>query len=306
MFRKTVLASTLLLSGIVVSLWMADSHAQDVEPRAMTAAPVGTNFFGVRVAYSWGAVLLDKTLPAEDVDGYTANLTPTYSRFVNVFGLTGRVDAVLPLAAGEWDAFVGGADTETTVTRNGLGDPILGFALFAAGARAMTPAEFQKYRKKTIVGFNVRVSMPLGQYDSSKLVNLGSNRWRIIPGVAVSHRRGSWTFEAYTGVWFFADNKEFLGDNVLSQDPMLAFQVHVGYNFKRGMWVTLGTRQTTAGETSLNGESNDDPANTNRVGLVFATPVVGRHSLKLIATTGTWESKGTDFNTLGAQWVVGF
>ena len=35
----------------------------------------------------------------------------------------------------------------------------------------MTQAEFRDYRRNTIVGFNVRVSVPIGQYDPDKLIN---------------------------------------------------------------------------------------------------------------------------------------
>ena len=39
--------------------------AQDVEPRGLSPAPVGTNITGLTLAHSWGAVLLDKTLQVD-------------------------------------------------------------------------------------------------------------------------------------------------------------------------------------------------------------------------------------------------
>jgi len=306
MHQRAALGSSVLLSGILVSVWVTQVHAQDVEPRIMTPAPIGTNFVGLTTNYSWGAILLDKTVPIEDVDGRMLSLIPSYSRFINVFGLTGRVDAVVPLATGEWDGFLGGAVAETTVTRSGLGDLVLAAVLILTGARAMTKDDFRDYHKRTVFGVNLRVRLPLGQYEGSQLINLGSNRWQFAPSFAISHRRGPWTFEAYAGVWLFTDNKDFVGGNVLSQDPMLAFQAHAGYNFKPGMWLTLGARQTTGGETSINGEDKNNPIHANRLGLIFAAPVGQRHTIKVLVTAGTWESRGTDFNTLAAQWIAGF
>jgi len=293
-----------LLSAILALAWASGALAQDVEPRVMTPAPVGTNFFGLTVSHSWGAVLLDKTLPVEDVDGYTSTLTPSFSRFVSIFGRTGRIDAMLPIAKGDWDALVGDSAVETHVSRSGLGDPRLGVLLFLTGARSMTADQFRDYRRKTIIGLSLRVSMPLGQYDKNKLINLGSNRWVIMPSLTFSHRMGRWTGEAYASSWFFTDNQAALGANVLAQNPLHAFQIHVTYSFKRGTWLAIGMRQTIGGKTTLNGTQKDDPTRNNRIGLVFGVPIASHHTLKLIATTGTTATVGNDFNTLVAQWVV--
>jgi len=270
----------------------------------MTPAPVGTNFAGITLSHSWGAVLVDKTVPVEDLDGFTTTLIPSYSRFLGLFGLTARVDAVLPVATGEWSAFVGDSDVESKVTRTGLADPIVGMVLFVAGAPAMTPEQFKDYRRKTIFGFSLRVALPLGQYDENKLVNLGSNRWRVAPGLNLSHWTEHWTIEAYAGSWLFTENPSFFGGNVLEQAPLYALQMHVGYNLKPGMWLSAGVRQTTGGETTMNGIDMDNPIKANRVGLVFGAPLGRHHTLKLLATTGTTATKGNDFNTLAASWIV--
>jgi hypothetical protein len=55
--------------GLLLGCVPAVAGGQDVEPRAMTPAPVGTNFVGLALAHSRGAVLLDKTIPVEDLDG---------------------------------------------------------------------------------------------------------------------------------------------------------------------------------------------------------------------------------------------
>ena len=43
----------------------------------------------------------------------------------------------------------------------------------------------------------------VGQYDPTKLVNLGSNRWTFKPELGYSRRWGHWLFDAYASVWFF-------------------------------------------------------------------------------------------------------
>ena len=37
--------------------------------------------------------------------------------------------------------------------------------------------EFADYKQDVIVGASLQVSAPLGQYDDSRLINIGTNRW---------------------------------------------------------------------------------------------------------------------------------
>jgi len=272
----------------------------------MTPAPVGTNFVGLGVAHSWGAVLLDKTIPVDNLDGSIYSLIPSYTRFINLFGLTGRLMAVVPVATGEWTGVTNLTGTDSSLTRTGLGDAVVNTTVFLVGARSMTPAQFRDYRRKTIVGVNLRVSIPTGQYDAGKLLNLGSNRWQFGTSVGLSHWLGKWTIEAYGVVWFFTDNTEAFGDNVVSQDPLYAFQANVEYTFKQGLWLSFGARQSAGGKTSVNAIKGETPNEQTRLGLVLGLPIGTRQTLRVIGTTGVRSTAGTDFNTVVVQWVYGF
>ena len=196
---------------------------QDVAPRVYTPAPVGVNAISLVYAFSTGAVLFDKTLPVENVNGDIHSITGAYSRAIGVFGLAGRVDLVLPFVIGDWQGDVEGIGA--TTSRTGFADPVARFALFFIGAPALSRAEFAQFKPKTVVGATLRLRVPLGQYDADRLINLGSNRWMLSPQLGVSQVVGRFLLEAYAGVWFFTDNTELLGTNTLSQDPLLVFQV---------------------------------------------------------------------------------
>ena len=279
--------------------------AQDVEPRALAPAPVGTNVVGAALSGSSGNVLLDKTLPVDDLDGTMVGLAPSYTRYFDTFGVTTRLTAAIPFVTGSWDAVVRTdpiAPVDTSVHRTGFGDAALNATVFIVGARAMSPTEFRDYERRTILGFNLRLKVPIGQYDPSKLINLGSNRWQVAPALALSHWIGNLSLEAYALAWLFSDNTAVLGDNVLSQAALYAFQLNVGYNFKRNLWRSAGVRQTSGGKTTLNGVERDDPTENTRAGIVLGLPIAPRHTLKLVGTTGLRTTGGNDFDTLVAQW----
>ncbi len=62
-------------------------------------------------------------------------------------------------------------------------------------APALSVKEFADYRQDLIVGASLQVTAPLGQYDNSKMLNLGTNRWSFKPELGISKALGQWTLE---------------------------------------------------------------------------------------------------------------
>jgi hypothetical protein len=93
---------------------------------------------------------------------------------------------------------------------------------------------------------------------------------------------------------------------VVSQDPLYAFQAHVEYTFKPGLWLALGARQSAGGKTSVNAIKGETPNEQTRVGLILGLPLGTRQTLRVIGTTGVRSTAGTDFNTVAVQWLYRF
>ncbi len=103
------------------------------------------------------------------------------------------------------------------------------------------PERIQDIQAKTLIGTSLIVKGPTGQYDSSKLINIGTNRWSFKPEIGVVHVIGHWAIDVYVGGWFFTDNTDFIGGMTREQDPILSTQFHVRYLFKP--WVVGGRRR---------------------------------------------------------------
>ena len=278
--------------------------SQDVQPRVYAPAPVGINLLTIGYAYSDGAMLFDKTVPIADANANIHSLTVAYSRSTALFGMTGRFDAAMPLVTGNWEGeLLGGMES---TSRTGIGDPVLRYSLFLSGAPALTPEEFAGFQPKTIVGFTMRIQVPLGQYDPDRLINLGSNRWVFSPQLGIWHVVGKFTFEAYSGVWFFTNNNEFLGTQVRSQEPLFSFQIHTSYTFQNGVWIAVSSRQSLGGAVKAEGGDRLDPETNNRIGLSISLPIMSKYTLKIVGTTGTTTTVGNDYDTLALAWQVIF
>jgi hypothetical protein len=53
-----------------------------------------------------------------------------------------------------------------------------------------------------LLGVSLTVVAPTGQYNTTKLVNWGINRWAFKPEFGYSQRWGKWVLDGYAGAWF--------------------------------------------------------------------------------------------------------
>jgi len=286
----------------VVAGVMLGSHlsAQGLEPRFLSPAPVGMSFALLGYGYSVGNVMLDQALPLEGTEARVHTVTAAYARSIHVFGLSGRVTAGVPLATSTWSGEVSSVDANTA--RNGLGDPLVGFAVNFVGAPALSITEYAAYRPRTIVGASLKVRVPLGQYDRTKFFNLGTNRWGVSPRLGVAQYLGRLTLEGYVSAWFFTPNGDFFNGSTVAQAPIVALQLHASYAFRRGFWGAVSFGQSFGGSTTVDGVDTDNAQSNNRLGATLAIPLSTAHALKFAFASGISTRAGADFDTFIVAW----
>ena len=224
MRRLTEASFVCAATALAFLLMPLSASAQELEPGAYWPLPAGLNIVTVVNSFNWGDLAFD---PAAPIDEASARINTTSLSFTRAFSLAGRsanAGGALPVIGGHVEGLYLGEPAE--VGRFGQGDPRLRLAMNLYGAPAMTPRAFAVYQQQTIVGVSLSVAPPLGQYDSTKLINLGTNRWSFKPEVGFSRTRGQWVVEGMAGVWLFTDNTEFVGGRTREQDPIVAVQFH--------------------------------------------------------------------------------
>jgi len=277
-FKRKPEAVFLLLT--VVALFRAGTaSAQDTEPRRWTNLPTGLNFIGVGYAYTDGDILFDPVLRIEDATFELHTGIFSYIRTLDVAGKSARVDVSLPYAAGRWEGLVDGE--YTAIRRRGPGDARVRLSMLLYGAPAQTPQEFAKSPKSnTVVGAAVAVTLPTGDYNSGRLINLGANRWVIRPQLGVTHQRGKWTGELTGSVFLYSDNDHFWRESRLVTDPLLAAQAHLIYTFRPGLWASFSTAYGWGGEATINGKAKDNATGNWLNALSLGVPVDRKQTLK--------------------------
>lgn len=280
------------------------AKGQDLEPRTYANTPVGMNFLVAGYGYTAGGVATDPALPIDNTQIELHSGVLAYARAIDVYGKSAKFDVILPYASLQGSATVIGQERDREVA--GLIDPRFHFSMNFFGAPALSLEEFAKYEQDTIVGANIEVTAPGGQYDASKLVNLGTNRWSIKPELGVSKRIGSVTLELASGVRFYTDNDEFFGGKLRSQDPVYSVQGHLIYHVTHGIWVAADATFYTGGQTRVDGHKNDDNLENSRAGATLALPVSRANSIKLYYSTAISGSRGSEFDTTGIAWQYRF
>lgn len=279
------------------------SLAQELAPRAYWPAPNGFNLFLTGYQYSTGDVLTDSSLPIEGVEADTNFLSLTYLRTFDFVGRSANVQLNLPYIWGDAEGFAEGnfrsrsisavADARARVSVNLLGAPTMDVQGFQALRQAPRP----------ILGASLLVSMPTGEYDTTKIFNAGTTRWAVKSALGYIYPlRPKVLLEFEVGVWFFEDNDEFLG-NRREQDEIVSTSFHFVRRLQPGFWTSLDFTYYEGGRTTVDGIRRDDRQQNSRLGATVVWPFKRSHALRMSASTGVSTSAGGDFDTFTAAYA---
>jgi hypothetical protein len=280
---------------ILALLPLGIATGQELEPRAYRALPAGLNFFVGTYQFSSGNVVFDATMPVEDLE---IDIHTTSISYMRTFGLSGRSASIGFTAPGvfaQGSATVDGERAEGS--RTGWADARARLVVNLLGGPAMSMQEFAGFEQTRALGLGLTVSMPTGQYDSSKVVNFGANRWGFKPEIGYSSVRGRWVLDTALGLWMFTNNTDGPGGGTtVRQDPIWSWQGHVSYEFGNRMWLAFDLNFYHGGERSVDGGDKTSMQSNSRVGLTLSVPIKKRHSIKLAVATGAYTRTGADFD----------
>ena len=276
------------------------ARAQDLVPGAYTPAPVGFNVVNITGVFSDGAIAFDPSLPIDDAHSTVGGVAVSLGRTLSIGGRFANVGVGIPLVIGHVEGLV--FEQFQEASRSGQGDLAARIAINLYGAPAMTPRQFATYRATTIVGVSLSVAAPVGQYDSTKYVNLGTNRWSFRPELGISRTRGPWTFEGDLGVLLFTDNTNYVNGATRAQAPIVGLQGHLIRTFRPGFWIAADGNYWKGGRVTTNGTPQVTEQENSRIGATFAYPI-RRHQLRFSYSFGAYTTIGGDFQSVGMSYT---
>lgn len=293
--RLTILAVLPIACGV--------AGAQELTPRAYWPMPDGTNVLVLGYQRSTGDIVTDPSLPLIGVDSEIDYLQIAYQRAFGVFGRSASLQLSLPYSRGSTEGIVDGVFRSRDTS--GMTDARARFSINLKGAPSMAAAGFQALRAhpRVIVGASLLVQAPTGEYESDKVINLGTNRWSVRPAVGVIWPlQPRWLLEFEVGAWFFSDNDDFLGQT-REQDAILSTEFHLIRRIRPGFWASLDANFYVGGRTSVGENTQANLQRNSRVGATLLFPIRGRHAIRGGFSTGVVTESGGDYEIVTLSYI---
>ena len=139
----------------------APSAAQEMEPRAYSASPVGAIFLVVGYSWSSGNVVFDPALPLSDVHADVQGGALAIGHSFDLFGKLALATATLPYAMANVSGKIFEQQSETA--RSGLADVRVKLSVNLRGNPALLPREFGVAPRRTVIGASLSLTAPAGQ-----------------------------------------------------------------------------------------------------------------------------------------------
>jgi len=286
--------------GVLLFLCMQSLSAQILEPKLYANVPIGVNILFMGYGYTEGAIPENQSLGLENPNLKINSVVLAYARSFDFLGHNAKFDLILPSSSLSGTGQEHGMDVSRDV--NGLGDTKARLTFNLFGAPSLSLQKFASYKQNTIIGVSIQASIPTGQYDSSKLVNIGMNRWAIKPAIGISKRVSEYTFEFAADAEFYTTNDDFYGGIKREQDPVYSTQAHVLYTFRRSMWLAVGVTYYWGGEYINDDVGSNKELKNSRIGATFAMPIDKKNSIRIYGNSGIHTRYGTDFDAIAIAW----
>jgi hypothetical protein len=293
------LAFVVCVSGMILA--QSSAVAQDLEPRKYVSTPVGQNFVRMAAGYLTGEVNISPGLPLEGANISAWGASVAYLRTLDIGGNASSFDAYLPYFCADGSALNQGILEGRNVC--GTGDARLRLTYNFVGAPSVSLEEFARRKKEVVIGTSVQVYVPTGQYDDTKLLNIGANRWVIRPEIGMSIPFGNWDAEFAAGARFFQDNDDYLRGSTLTQDPLFNLQAHITYDLSPRQWIALNGNFFFGGETFRDGKEAQLKQENARLGLTWNVAVNSTNVIQLNASYGVITRVGNDSKNISFAWI---
>jgi len=248
-----LLNSRLLLCSLLAVL-PSPFYGQDLSPRAYVITPMHFNAITLTWSFYDGGVNLNGTVPITGAMGRYNVPVFSYYHSLNFFGRSANFTLSLPYAVGNFSGEALGE--HKSIYRSGLLDFSGRFSVNLMGGPTMQPQQFATWKQKVLLGASLKVLAPTGQYEPTKLINRGINRWAFKPEFGYSECWGNWLLDAYAGVWFYTTNSasyDIPMPKPQTGKPIGSFEGHISRNFAHGTWVSLDGNFWWGRVTTLNG-----------------------------------------------------
>jgi len=302
MLRKLAMRAFLAVVVVTAYCFPSAACAEFTDPRTYTAAPVGLNNLEFDFTHAHSNSSIDTSLVVGSTNLELNKGALSYTRNFGVFGHFAWINASVPFASLNGSV----ASSNFSGSSSGTGDSSIEFAGLLRGGPALSAKQFATHKPTPSLGVSLTVTIPTGEYDADKLLNLGSHRWSFKPEIGVSYPFGAeqkWVVDAYINAYFFTDNTAYRGVEILHQEPLPGLEAHISYNLTPSFWASLDTRYAFRGETVVDGVEQQNAQQSLIVGGEGHWSPNSHHSLNLVFAKAVVHSNAPAYTGVVVKYV---
>jgi len=263
----------LALAGLLGALLLPRPMlAQGDGPRVFLLAPVGINALSLTYMDMASNMNFAGNILIQDADIESDIGALNYNHF---FSLGGRFAEiwVTPIWGTVRGSLEVGDDPPSIIpfppgtnldipSESGFADPYVAMRVGLLGAPALKPEELMQHKQSFQIHALFGANVPIGDYESDRPINLGTNRWAFRLGLPMVLPIGNPAKQTYweivPSLMLFTDNSDPFKAERREQDPLGIVESHLSRNFTKKVWGSVDLRYQRGGETTTDGVSDDN------------------------------------------------
>ncbi len=285
--------------GFIVWLFLLASalgFSQGDGPKTMLMAPTNLNLFTPAYLNMSSNYNFAQDILIEGAD-ITSDVIPvSFIRFMKIGNRFAEV-WVTPVWGDVRGEVVNPEITQKIPTVQGFADPIVGMRIGLIGAPALTVEEFVKHEQGFQLYFYAGTTIPIGDYQQDRPVNLGTNRWAVrlaapmvLPFGKGEH--GAYFLEMTPSLMLYTKNDAPFGGTSRTQAPLAILETHLSKNLTKKFWVSLDTRSQQGGSTETDGHDDDNQISQISGGFTVGYQVIAPLGLQFSYGNILWSDSG--------------
>jgi hypothetical protein len=202
--------------------------------------------------------------------------------------------------------------SEFSQSASGYADPFIQVDVNLFGTPPMKRNfELYDYEPTLTIDVATMLALPIGAYDSDKLVNLGQNRWYGRIAFPVKYHFGVFSpgymksFELTPSVWLFAENDDFMGQK-MENDPMWQIESHLTSDFTRSLWGSLDLLYRGGFQSKIDGVESGEEIDIGDLGFTLNYQVNDNLGIRTSFSSNVFGDSDLDNSMVRLQFLYGW
>jgi hypothetical protein len=300
--RQTRVASRSLIVLAVLALLTIGAGAAraDNDARDYVAAPPGTFLMITYFKHTTASKLYndgDKVSREFNLSQNVVIFRPVYYTKLGPFVIDPQCLIIAGEAHLDGDLNGDGIPDDGDLSTSGFSDPVL-----LATIWFLNDAQSQ-----TWLGFTPFLTIPIGEYDDKKPLNIGNNRWAFKPEIGFVKGFGKTYLDLTAAYEMYGDNDDpFGGQDKLEQDGLLTLEVHLSHDITKSFYVAADYFYHFGGETTLDGVDQNNEQDNHALQATLGFGIADNYQLLIQYRNDFIVDSGPKVDTFGARFLYAF